>query len=267
MEKQSGGRLDAGRRQTGADGFPVGRQRELDIRSQQNRQRQGMGGSGVSLGIPGIGMGRRRGGPPGGQPPPNQTPDGDPPVLQVRWESRCPFARAELKGREVNAPDIDQASYAIAVYGVPARMASGDEKTLAAQFKKQAVIKREGQKDLKPSSVQVLQREDGPVIVYLFPRKVEIKRSDRRVEFDAQIARRQFMKAFYVEYMVWQGKLDREPLAGGIPPEPQRFSAVSAALWKLPKAAPARMPRENPQLRRAKRADTALAPGPNSHSP
>lgn len=175
-----------------------------------NRQSGGMNGSGVSLGIPGIGMGggRRRGGNPGGGPPPNQTPDGEPPVLQVRWESALPIREAELKNREVNAPDIDQGSYAVAVYGVPARMASGDEKTLAAQFKKQAAIKREGQKDLKPTSVQVLQREDGPVIVYLFPRKTEIKRTDRRLEFDAQIARLQFIKAFYVEDMTWQGKLE-----------------------------------------------------------
>jgi hypothetical protein len=173
------------------------------------RQRGGgLGRGGIGIGLPGIGMGRSRGGYPGGQPPPNDSPAGDPPVLQVRWESALPIREAELKAREVSAPDIDESCYAIAVYGVPARMASGDEKTLAAQFKRQAAIKRDGQKDLKPSSVQVLQREDGPVIVYLFPRKVEITRKDRRVEFDAQIATLQFMKAFYTGDMTWQGKLE-----------------------------------------------------------
>jgi hypothetical protein len=173
------------------------------------RQRAGGSGrGGIGIGLPGIGMGRPRSGGYPASPPPDSGPAADPPVLQVRWESALPIREAELKAREVNAPDIDPSCYAIAVYGVPARMASGSEKTLAAQFKRQAAIKREGQKDLKPSSVQVLQRDDGPVIVYLFPRKVEITRKDRRVEFDAQIATLQLMKAFYTGDMTWQSKLE-----------------------------------------------------------
>ena len=87
-------------------------------------------------------------------------------------------------------------------------MATGEEKKLAAQLKGQAAMKREGQKDLKPSSVQVLQRADGPVIAFLFARKVEITRQDRRVEFDAKIATLQLMKAFYTGDTTWQGKLE-----------------------------------------------------------
>jgi hypothetical protein len=171
------------------------------------RQGGGLGHSGVNVGLPGTGMGRPRTPNPDRQPPAVSSA-GEPPLLRVRWESALPIREAELKAREVFAPDIDESQYAIAVYGVPSRMAAGEEKKLAAQFKAQAVIKREGQKDLKPSSVQVLQREDGPVIVYLFPRKVEITRNDRRVEFDAQIATLQFMKAFYTGDMVWQNKLE-----------------------------------------------------------
>jgi len=173
-----------------------------------NRQ-QSPGRGGISVGLPGIGMGRpRRGNSSGQQAPRNDSPAGEAPVLQLRWESALPIRDAELKAREVFAPDIDEDHYAIAVYGVPGRMASGEEKTLAAQFKGQAAIKRDGQKDLKPSSVQVLQREDGPVIVYLFPRKVEIKRGDRRVEFEAQIGQLQFTKTFSIDEMTWQGKLE-----------------------------------------------------------
>jgi hypothetical protein len=172
-----------------------------------NRQRSGGMSRGIGIGLPGIGMGRPRMGGPGG-PAPNNVPPGDPPVVQVRWESALPIREAELKAREVNAPDIDRDKYAIALYGVPARMASGEEKKLAAEFKGKAVIKREGQKDLKPTSVQVLQRDDGPVIVYLFSRKTEITRQDRRVEFDAQIATLQLMKAFYTGDMSWQNKLE-----------------------------------------------------------
>src|SRR4051812_12029377 len=37
-----------------------------------------------------------------------------------------------------------------------------------------AVIKCEGKKDRKPSRVRLLRRDDGPVLVYLFPRTTEI---------------------------------------------------------------------------------------------
>jgi len=103
---------------------------------------------------------------------------------------------------------LDADHYAIAVYGVPSRMASGDSKSLANQLKKQAAIKRDGKKDLKPSSVDVLQRDDGHVIVYLFPRSKEITRQDKRVEFDAKIGRLQFAQSFYVDDMNYQGRLE-----------------------------------------------------------
>jgi hypothetical protein len=87
-------------------------------------------------------------------------------------------------------------------------MAGGDAKSLANQLKKQATIKRDGKKNLKPSSVEVLQRDDGPVIVYLFPRSKEITRQDKRVEFDAKIGRLQLAQSFYVDDMNYQGKLE-----------------------------------------------------------
>ncbi len=74
--------------------------------------------------------------------------------------------------------------------------------------KKEAALKRDGKKDLKPSSVEVLQREDGPVIVYLFPRAKEITRKDKVVHFDARIGRFQFTQSFYVDDMTYQGKLE-----------------------------------------------------------
>jgi hypothetical protein len=128
--------------------------------------------------------------------------------LKLRWESALPIREAELKARDTSAPTLDADHYAIAVYGVPSRMAGGDTKSLANQLKKQAAIKRDGKKNLKPSSVEVLQRDDGPVIVYLFPRSKEITRQDKRIEFDAQIGRLQFAQSFYVDDMNYQGKLE-----------------------------------------------------------
>jgi hypothetical protein len=200
-------------------------------RSQQEGGRQGGGGmgrgggvgiGGIGLGIPGLGgMGRRggMGGPrtgggyPGGGQPGGTGNGGDgrsvePPVLTLRWESAMPVRTAELKVRETAAPTVDDSHYAIAVYGVPRRGASGDSKTLEGEFKKEAALKRDGKKDLKPSSVEVLQREDGPVIVYLFPRAKEITRKDKVIHFDAHIGRFQFTQSFYVDDMTYGGKLE-----------------------------------------------------------
>jgi hypothetical protein len=197
-------------------------------RSANNGQRRSGGGmgrgggigiGGVGIGLPGMGGGRRggMGGPGGGGYPgggqrggtdDRSTDYNEPPNLKLRWESAFPVREAELKARDTSAPTLDADHYAIAVYGVPSRMASGDSQSLAKKLKKQAAIKRDGKKDLKPSSVQVLQREDGPVIVYLFPRSKEITRQDKRVEFGAQIGRLQFTQSFYVDDMNYQGKLE-----------------------------------------------------------
>jgi hypothetical protein len=165
----------------------------------------GMGRRG-GMGGPGGGGGYPDGGQRGGTD--NGTDYNEPPTLKLRWESALPVREAELKARDTSAPTLDADHYAIAVYGVPNRMANGDSETLAKQLKKQAALKRDGKKDLKPSSVQVLQREDGPVIVYLFPRSKEIAKQDKRVEFGAQIGRLQFTQSFYVDDMNYQGKLE-----------------------------------------------------------
>ena len=174
----------------------------------------------VGFGIPGIGG--RRGGwggypggggggggyPGGGRTRGDETESNQPPTLKLRWESALPVREAELKTRDTNAPTLDQDHYAIAVYGIPARMANGDPKHLADQYKSNAAIKRDGKKDLKPSSVEVLQREDGPLVVYLFPKSKEIGSADKRLEFNAKIGRLEVNESFFVEDMVFQNKLE-----------------------------------------------------------
>jgi len=176
----------------------------------------GIGMGGIGIGLPGMGGGRRggMGGGGGGYPGGGQRDDGtgtnynEPPTLKVRWESAFPVRQAELKSHDPDAPTLDADHYAIAVYGVPSRMAGGNSQSLAKQLKKQAAIKRDGKKDLKPSSVEVLQRENGPVIVYLFPRSKEITRQDKRIEFDAHIGKLQFAQSFYADDMTYQDKLE-----------------------------------------------------------
>ena len=172
----------------------------------------GIGGRRGGYGYPGGGGGYPGGG--GGYPGGGRRRDDDtanssqPPTLKVRWESAMPIREAELKTRDTNSPTVDENHYAIAVYGIPSRMANGDPQKLADQYKKEASLKRDGKKDIKPSEVQVLEREEGPVVVYLFPRSKEITTQDRRIEFDAKLGRLELSSSFFSEDMKFQNKLE-----------------------------------------------------------
>jgi hypothetical protein len=172
------------------------------------QQRAGMSAGGVGIG--GIGMGRHGGrGGTGRASDGTGSTDAEPmPTLTLRWASAMPVIAAELVAREVNAPSVDEGQYAIAVYGVPGRTIRGDPNKLGGELKKYAAIKREGKKDMKPSSVQVLMHDEGPVILYLFPRSAEITRQDKQLEFDAQIGGLKLAQSFVPDEMVYQGKLE-----------------------------------------------------------
>jgi hypothetical protein len=79
---------------------------------------------------------------------------------------------------------------------------------LGAPLQKTAFLKREGKKDVKPSSVEVFQREDGLVVVYVFPPSAEISRNDKRIEFNALIGRVAVIQYFDPGQMIYQGKLE-----------------------------------------------------------
>jgi len=153
------------------------------------------------------GMGRRRMNDPA-QDPNNTSPAPDSQLtLHLRWESALPIREAELKARETNAPAVDEDRYAIAVYGIPTHFTK-DPQNAGDRLKGQAAIKREGQKDLKPSHVDVIQRDDGLVIIFLFPRTKEITVKDSRIEFNALIGPYQIAQSFHVDEMIYQGKLE-----------------------------------------------------------
>ncbi len=171
----------------------------------------------AGLGLRG-GMARSRGGTrrsggygyPGGSGYPEgpaMIPTEAPPPLTLRWESALPIRAAELKARDGSAFTIDEAHYAIAVYGVPRHMSGEDSKNPVADLMKHGVLKREGKKDIKPSSVEVSLRDDGAVFLYLFPRSNEITKSDV-VEFDAQIGRVKVAGTFNIGEMMCEGKLE-----------------------------------------------------------
>lgn len=132
-----------------------------------------------------------------------------PPTLTLRWESALPVREAELKARDVTAPTLDDEDhYAIAVYGIPRGILKDDSKAMADDLKRQAVLKREGKKDTKPSSVEILLRDDGPVVLYLFPKSAEFDWRDHKIEFAAQMPSLKFMQAFSFDDMTFHGKLE-----------------------------------------------------------
>lgn len=126
--------------------------------------------------------------------------------LTVRWEGALPIRAAELKAHEP-APASAEDGYGIAVYGVPGTY-FGDPKKLGNPLKSLAALKRDGQKDVKPSGVEVYQLESGAVVVYLFPLTAHITKEDGALQFTALIGRLQVSQTFTLEEMQFQGKLE-----------------------------------------------------------
>lgn len=139
----------------------------------------------------------------------NGTPNVSKPIkLQIVWESALPVRAAELKAGVIEPPTLGGDGYSIAVYGVPGNYFKGDPKSLGDPLKKEATLKREGKEDVKPSSVEVFQREDGLVVVYLFPLSTELTRKDGLIEFAARIGRIGLIQYFDAGQMQFQGRLD-----------------------------------------------------------
>jgi hypothetical protein len=128
-------------------------------------------------------------------------------MLKLRWESALPVQLAEMKSHEVEPPTLEGDGYRIAVYGVPGTGFKGDPKKLGAPLKNLAALKREGQRDVRPASVEVFQRENDVVVVYLFPLSAEITKKDRLVQFGAQIGRIVLNQTFDLSEMEFMGKL------------------------------------------------------------
>jgi hypothetical protein len=129
-------------------------------------------------------------------------------VLKLRWESALPVRIAEFKSRSVDAPASDDAGYRLAVYGIPGGGFKGDPKELGKPLKNLAFLKRNGKKDVRPASAEVVQFESGVVVLYVFPLSAEIGKSDGQVRFEAQIGRIVVAHTFELSEMEFMGKLE-----------------------------------------------------------
>jgi hypothetical protein len=129
-------------------------------------------------------------------------------TLKIRWESALPVRAAEFKAGALDLPTLEGEGYRIAIYGVPGTYFKKDPKSLGNPLRQYAALKRVGKKDVKPSSVEVFQREDGLVVVYLFPLSAEISRKDGFVEFEARIGRINVAQQFSIGEMQFRGNLE-----------------------------------------------------------
>ena len=75
-------------------------------------------------------------------------------------------------------------------------------------MKSEASLKRVGKDDVKPSSVEVFQREDGLAVVYLFPLSAELTKKDGPIQFVAKIGRVGLSQYFDPAAMLFQGRLE-----------------------------------------------------------
>jgi hypothetical protein len=161
---------------------------------------------GVGIGFPGMGR-RGMNGRTTRTPGENPSDSAEVPKLTLRWASALPVSAAQVIVHELNAPAINEDQYAVSIYGLPARLLAGSTDRIAAELKRSAILKREGKKDIKPSAVDILMREDGAVVVYSFPRSAEIVRDDAQVDFEAQIGRLKITQPFVPAEMLYQGKM------------------------------------------------------------
>jgi hypothetical protein len=127
--------------------------------------------------------------------------------VQLRWESALPIRLAELKTNSTEAPAVETGGYVVAVYGIPPSNAKGTPKSLGEPLKKLAVLKRPGKSDVRPVEVEVLQQEDGTIVLYRFPSSAEITKGDR-FDFQAQIGRVFISQSFDAADMYFGGNLE-----------------------------------------------------------
>ncbi len=128
--------------------------------------------------------------------------------LLVRWESALPIRAAEFKAGVIEPPTLEGDGYQIAVYGVPGTFFKKDPTALGKPLRKEAALKREGKKDVKPFRVEVFQRENDLVVVFLFPISAELTASDQKIDFAAQIGRIAVLQRFNAAEMLFQGRLE-----------------------------------------------------------
>jgi hypothetical protein len=129
----------------------------------------------------------------------------DPGTFYARWASAAPLRAAEKKLGDLDAPASDDKYYTIVVYDIP----TPRRMNISNELKDIASLKRENKKDIKPSKVVIVRKDEMLAdVIYQFKRTVEITGRDSYVAFAAQIDRLVLWQVFYPQQMELRGKLE-----------------------------------------------------------
>jgi hypothetical protein len=129
----------------------------------------------------------------------------DPGSFYVRWASASTVRAAEKKLGDLDAPATDDKYYTIVVYDIP----TPSRMNIESELKGIASLKREHKKDIKPSRVIVVRKDETLAdVIYQFRRSEEITNKDSYVGFAAQIERLVLWQVFYPQQMQVQGRLE-----------------------------------------------------------
>jgi hypothetical protein len=129
----------------------------------------------------------------------------DPGTFYVRWASARPIRAAEKKLGDLDAPAADDKYYTIIVYDIP----TPSRMNISNELKDIASLKRENKKDIKPSKVIIVRKDETLAdVIYQFRRSVEITSRDSYVGFAAQIDRLVLWQVFYPQQMLIQGRME-----------------------------------------------------------
>ncbi len=130
------------------------------------------------------------------------------PTLLLRWETALPVREARRKVHVVEAPAGGADAYVLAVYGVPGGPPTRGGTQLGKRLRGSAVLRRAGRKDVKPLRVQVFSGPDGPIVVYEFPRTMEIAKGEGEASLRGGIGRLSIVQAFDTEAMRFEGNIE-----------------------------------------------------------
>ena len=151
----------------------------------------GMGGGGGARGGGGGGMETAGGGENGGVPQMHAT---------VRWQSALPV-RSALKA-EPPPPN----TYVISVTGLP--MMGAGRRPGGEERRQNTTLERKGRDPLVPAKVQMAQREEGSVLLFVFeagPQPIDL--DDKEVTFATKLGPMQLRAKFLLKDMMFEGKL------------------------------------------------------------
>lgn len=158
-----------------------------------------MGGGGARGGGGGAGGGIEGGpGAPGGGPPPV--------MVSVRWLSALPIQKALARQKGIEFKE-GTGSYAIGIFGLPARMAQLASDQMKAALKESTRLTPKGRDPIAPDSVDMGLAEAGLAVIFGFPAKAGISADDKEIEFLSKLGPLEVKCKFKTKDMIYEGKL------------------------------------------------------------